>query len=504
MTRITLDNIVKFGVELACEFRSPNLDQEQTKGLRFIKENIERGGLAVGIGPPGTGKTMVFSRAYAESFGEIDKDEVIVHIAPTNRLVEETAVRTVALLTEQGFNEQDLKNSIRVYGSHFEPAPLTGDVKLVFSTGYQPGALVKLSRLKRKVHIMVDEASTTAIHQAFISLSMALVNEIKKDNVEFIASLNVIGDPMQAIVESYEPRWKYEHLIVYRITLSIIPEEERKTVLMDPPKIFSLAEKYADKSGIKYFFLNKTYRMPKPTEVLVSIPFYEQKLQAVKDCKQVLRDMLSDSSRTYSLISDSQCLRRYNDVKEAIDNALDSQIPVVYIRDSGDAYSTSRSYRGLDEYDELRSRLGGEIAAYLALRTVARRIMMIAPYNEIIQQARWYVRSSFAKILEEERVKAIGFSTVHSVLGSEADIIVAVLGKEYPGSKYETLYFQMPELINVQLSRHSRLIVIIGNIEKLADNMSKKGKGYKHIGKLKMAVENLKERDYIAMAEIKQ
>ncbi|MEM4827890.1 MAG: AAA domain-containing protein, partial [Desulfurococcaceae archaeon] len=501
---ITLDDIIKSGIELASGLQPLSLDSEQMKGLRFVKENIKHGGLAVGIGPPGTGKTIVFSEAYAHSFGEIDKDEVIVHIAPTNRLVEETAVRTVALLAKQGLDTRDLKNSIRVYGSRFEPVSLTGDVKLVFSTGYQPGALVKLSKLKEKVHIMVDEASTTAIHQAFISLSMALINEIKKNNVKFISSLNVIGDPMQAIVESDESRWKYEHLIVYRITMSIIPEEERRTVLIDPPRIFDLAEKYADGSGIKYFFLNRTYRMPEPAEVLVSIPFYNQKLKAVKHCNEVLKDVLSDNPRAYSFINDSRYLQRYNKVNKAIDNALDSRIPVVYIRDSGDAYSSSRSYRGLDEYDELRSRLGGEIAAYLALRTNVRRIMMIAPYNEVVQQARWYVRGCFNKVLDGERMRAISFSTVHSALGSEADIIVAVLGKEYPGSVHETLYFQMPELINVQLSRHSRLIVIIGNIEKLADNMSKKGKGYKHIGKLKMAVENLKERDYIAMAEIKQ
>ncbi|MEM4888726.1 MAG: AAA domain-containing protein [Thermosphaera sp.] len=503
MGRISLSDVINSGVRLASEFQLPILDSEQEKGLYFIKESIVSGGLAVGIGPPGTGKTMVFSRAYAESFEEIDKNEVIVHIAPTNRLVEETAARTVALFVKQGHDKKDLMNSIRVYGSHFEPESLTKDVKLIFSTGYQPGALIKLSKLKEKVHIMVDEASTTAIHQAFILLSMALVNEIKKNNVEFIASLNVIGDPMQAIVESGESRWKYEHLIVYRITLSIIPEEERKIVQKDPPRIFDLAEKYAHGSGIRYFFLNKTYRMPEPTETLVSIPFYNQKLKAVKHCRDVLRDVLNDNSRTYSFVSNSRYLQRYDIVKRSIENALDSHIPVVYIRDHGDAYGGNRSYRGLDEYDELRSKLGSEIAAYLALRTNVQRIMLIAPYNEIIQQARWYIRNNFAKILEE-RTRTLSFSTVHSALGSEADIVVAVLGKEYPGLEHETLYFQMPELINVQFSRHSKLIVIIGNIEKLASNMRRRGKEYEHVGKLDEAIKNLEESDFIAVTEIRE
>ena len=60
-------------------------------------------------------------------------------------------------------------------------------------------------------------------------------------------------------------------------------------------------------------------------------------------------------------------------------------------------------------------------------------------------------------------------STARSALGSEADIVVAVLGKEYRGREQaETIYFQAPDLVNVQFSRHKRLLAVTGNIERSA------------------------------------
>lgn len=502
LSRRSLEDIIRTGFQLAEKLHMQALDLQQQRGLECIGENIKNGGLAVGVGPPGTGKTMVFSKAYVENLENIDSDEVIVHIAPTNRLVEETAERTIALLVSRGYDEKDLNSIVRVYGSHFEPKPLDKDVKLVFTTGYQPGALAKLSMSRNAVHVMIDEASTTAFHEAFISLSIALTKEIKSKRGEFIASFNVIGDPMQAIVEYGGSRWKYEHLIVYRMILSIIPEDERDDVKYNPSKMFELAEKYANQSEIGYFFLNKTYRMPKPTEILVSMPFYDEKLVAVRDYNEALKNILSDSSQINSFINRSHFLNRYEKVRETIDNALDSAIPIVYIVDR-DGYKKSRygGYLGLDEYDDIRTKLGSEIAAYLAYRTTVQKIMLLAPYNDIVQQAHWYTRRSFGDLLEK-RLEKLSFRTVHSALGSEADIIVAILGKEYIGETHETIYFQIPELINVQFSRHFRMLVIIGDVEKLADNMNKIGGEFKHVSRIKNAIEKLKEKDLIKITKI--
>jgi hypothetical protein len=98
----------------------------------------------------------------------------------------------------------------------------------------------------------------------------------------------------------------------------------------------------------------------------------------------------------------------------------------------------------------------------------------------------------------EELKRRIRVSTIHSALGSEADIIVAVLGKEYKGKEEDkmTIYFQTPELINVQFSRHRRMLVIIGNIEKLANAFEKTRTPY--VSLLTKALNELKERELIS------
>lgn len=502
MWRKTLDDLIERGRQLAETLRV-DLDEKQRVGFELISHNVNNGGLGVGIGPPGTGKTVVFNSVHAEVFDNIEEKEIILHVAPTNRLVEETAVRTIALLIMKGYDINSLRNMVRVYGSRFEPQRLDKNVKLVITTGYQPGALTFLSGVKESVHLMIDEASTTALHEAFIPLSMSLANEIKRKNIKFIGSFNVIGDPMQAIVES--SRWKYEQLIVYRMILAIIPEKERDEVERDPPKMFEIAEKYANSSEVRYFFLNSTYRMPRPTEQLVSIPFYNGKLMAIKGCSDVLRGIATDNSQTRSFISEAKYLSKLNKVVDAIDNSLDSLIPVVYIVDKGQAYSSESGRRlpELNEYDKFRALLGAEVAAYVALRTHVPKVLLVAPYNEVVQQASQYVHSYLRKHLSD-RVNSISFGTIHAVLGSEADVVVAVMGKEYIGEEYETMYFQMPELINVQLSRHSKMLIVIGNIEKLSKNMVKKGEGYKHVSKIIEVIKDLEDKDLVKIVRCRE
>lgn len=502
--RIKLVDIIKKGEKLAKNY-SPVLDDKQSYGFKRILSNVTNGGMGVGVGPPGTGKTVIFNMSHAEVFDKLDEDEVIVHVAPTNRLLEDTAVRTIALLMRKGYGEQDLAKSIRIYGSRFEPQRINGckDIKIIFTTGYQPGALRSLLEFKGNVHLMIDEASRTALHEVFISLSMAISEELKKGtNEDFLSSFNVIGDPMQAIVESFGPRWKSEQLIVYRLVLTIIPEEERKEVIKNPPLMFELAENYASSSNIKYFFLETTYRMPAPSELLVSVPFYARKVKARKSSLDAMKNILSNIGSIQSFIKNATYLGKKKELREVIDNALESCIPVVYLKDRGNAYQIPRRPPDLEEFDAFRALLGAEVASYIALKTVVPNILVISPYNEIIQQSRLYVMQKFRSILMS-RVNDIGFATVHSALGSEADAIVAIMGKEYIGKEHETMYFQTPELINVQLSRHNRILVIIGNIEKLAENMEKvEKKELRHVAEIKTAVEELRREDSIASVEV--
>ena len=90
------------------------------------------------------------------------------------------------------------------------------------------------------------------------------------------------------------------------------------------------------------------------------------------------------------------------------------------------------------------------------------------------------VSSIYTEMLEPfYTLKGVRPSTVQALLGGEADIHITMLGKEWYGSTpcirpwqaarddrddRVTLYYREPELLNVQLSRHSRLLILVGNI----------------------------------------
>jgi hypothetical protein len=450
-----------------------HLDNAQRETANNVLNVVESGGVAVGIGPPGTGKTAVINIAEFEVFEGIDRDEAVIYVAPTNRLVRESAVRTLALLLSKGYSRSELSGLIRVYGSQFKPEHLNEDVRIVFTTPYQPGALKSLSRIKRTVHLMVDEASTTPLHGPFIEIAMAMADVIRRKQLEWIYSFSVIGDPMQAIAEEYTPQEKFKLLIVGRLLLESMPKDERERVLQNPPELFELAEKYSSDFNFKYSFLEYTYRIPRPTESIVSKSFYKEKLKGVESYDQRLKDIkLEAPGLTLNVLQRCLILNESN-IRNKLDNALDSQMPVVYIEDKGPAYlvKEGRRPKELEELDVKRARAASEIAAYLATSTLDHvRIDVLTPYVEMKTQIQSHLNSLIGSMSGLKSLKRrIRVSTVHSALGSEADIVVAVLGKEYRGREQaETIYFQTPDLVNVQFSRHKRLLVIIGNIKRLA------------------------------------
>jgi hypothetical protein len=450
-----------------------HLDDTQRETANNVLNVVESGGVAVGIGPPGTGKTAVINIAEFEVFEGIDRDEVVIYVAPTNRLVRESAVRTLALLLSKGYSRSELSDLIRVYGSQFKPEHLNEDVRIVFTTPYQPGALKSLSRIKHTVHLMVDEASTTPLHGPFIEIAMAMADVIRRKQLEWIYSFSVIGDPMQAIAGEYTLRDKFKLLIVGRLLLESMPEDEREHILQNPPKLFELAKRYSSYLDLKYSFLKYTYRIPRPTESIVSKSFYNEMLEGVESYDQRLKDIKLEAPGLTSNILQRCLILKESNIRNKLDNALDSQIPVVYIEDKGPAYLAERGRRPkeLEELDVKRARVASEIAAYLATSTLDHvRIDVLTPYVEMKTQIQSHLKLLIGSMSRLKSLKRrIRISTVHSALGSEADIVVAVLGKEYRGREQtETIYFQTPELVNVQFSRHKRLLVIIGNIERLA------------------------------------
>jgi len=497
--RKDLNQIIRDGVNFANRLREIFVDDSQKEGVDSIEKVVDHGGISVGVGPPGTGKTHVFSFVMSEIYQDLDEDEAVVYVAPTNALVGEAAVRTIAYLAKKGFTEKDLVNTLRIYGSHYRSPELNDSVKMVFTTGYQPGALKRLAEIKRRIHLFVDEASTTALHEAFMPLSMSIELMLMRRDVKslkFIGSFSVIGDPMQALIDpSYGWKWKIEQLIVSRLIMAQIPEDEREVVKQDPPKMFELAKNYAKSSSdVKYFFLSKTFRMPRPTELLVSIPFYNRMLTAARDYKEAMKDV-EIVIRDSTLIGNSKFLGRMSGI---IEEAISARVPIVYIRDPRKAYSES-PIKGLDDYDERRAVLGAEIAAYMAYHTNLTRIAVIVPYNEMVGQIRFYIARRFRSYLGD-RMRRISVRTVHSSLGLDSEAVIAIMGKEYKGAEgFETIYYQSPELINVQFSRHMKILIVIGSIERLAKNMQDK---HQYVGRLQESLEELKKEGVVRIAKM--
>jgi len=484
-----------------------HLDNAQRETANNVLNVVESGGVAVGIGPPGTGKTAVINIAEFEVFEGIDRDEAVIYVAPTNRLVRESAVRTLALLLSKGYSRSELSGLIRVYGSQFKPEHLNEDVRIVFTTPYQPGALKSLSRIKHTVHLMVDEASTTPLHGPFIEIAMAMADVIRRKQLEWIYSFSVIGDPMQAIAGEYTLRDKFKLLIVGRLLLESMPEDIRERVLQNPPELFELAEKYRSYLGFKYSFLKYTYRIPRPTESIVSKSFYKEKLKGAESYDQRLKDIKLGAPGLTSNVLQRCLILKESNIGNKLDNALDSQIPVVYIEDKGPAYlpKESRRPKELEELDVKRARAASEIAAYLAASTLDHvRIDVLTPYVEMKTQIQSHLNLLIGSMSGPKSLKRrIRVSTVHSALGSEADIVVAVLGKEYRGKEQaETIYFQTPELVNVQFSRHKRLLVIIGNIKKLA-RAFKDHPYASHVSLVADALNELKSMGLVDTVELK-
>jgi superfamily I DNA and/or RNA helicase len=151
----------------------------------------------------------------------------------------------------------------------------------------------------------------------------------------------------------------------------------------------------------------------------------------------------------------------------------------------------------IEELDLFRSRLACEVAAYFLASTIdSVKIEVLTPYVEMKTQIGLMLWQLMGELKEELR-KRIKVSTIHSALGSEADIVVVAMGKEYGeyGDK-KTIYFQTPELVNVQFSRHRRLLVVIGNIKRLAKGFEKVDYA-KNLVRLTEALEELRKQELI-------
>ena len=159
-------------------------------------------------GPPGTGETTVFESVVNASVDGMGGGVTMVYMAPTNRLVREMLEKVAYVYKVLGKARGDLANEVRVYGSQFYFGPTYGkmnlapdnQVNLIHTTEYQ--RIFAPRERASSYHLLIDEASKSPLHAPFIALADSLLTY----RGEALASINVIGDPQQAIMLNEEYR----------------------------------------------------------------------------------------------------------------------------------------------------------------------------------------------------------------------------------------------------------------------------------------------------------
>jgi hypothetical protein len=445
--------------------RSIEFEESFASACSLIENNISnQRNIALVYGPPGTGKTTVYEKVIHEMIlrNKIEEDELLVYIAPTNQLLCDMLARLCSIYSEISDSPSQLKEEVRLYGSRFRydgyeelGGQINSKTKIVLTTDYQ--SLSILGEDKRELHIMVDEASKSPLHTPFIPLANYLL-----ERGELSGSFNVIGDPNQAIGLGEEYSNRRDLLLLPRLTAGLLYKEAGVEIdYSNTAELIELANYYLQ----GYFsMLKTTYRMPHPAEQPVSIGYYAGYLRAKDKAEERLKD-LWDLYQAYQV-------RALNDtfanVVDVLEDAIETRRPIIYIETTGESY---KNIEGL-LYDEERAKWGLYFAVALA-KITKQNVTIITPYVDQSEQMKYIFYRKFIQYLGKEQ-NLIRFTTIHKMLGSEAEHVIAILGKEHhPGEELRTIYFNEPELFNVQLTREKRTLTLIGNLQRLYKTASK-------------------------------
>ena len=482
MTLFHVDRGLKHAYEKSLIKPRWELVGNQPKAIETVKRTL-LGEITISAvqGPPGTGKTSIL-----ENFAEECLDEIVtskernlyVYIAPTNYLTYSAFIRITSILLRKGFTLRDVISTIRIYGSKIttdqslpslnfaekqrltieELKQLNGDiptdsVRLVFTTEFQRITGRFAGSPPKAIRLVVDEASKTPYFRALLPLADKLARE---SETYYPQSMAILGDPEQAIV---------------------VPEEYKERNI---PLLMRYVERVLKRRNLfeeRWIMLNRTFRLPSPSERPISHGYYNGKLIAYYNSEQRLKlieEIIIDNSRkARRILQDLGIDVRSSKVQallDAIDEAYTSRIPILTIE--------TRRFRGGDTYEQERSELAFISSAYLqALSKLSSgyqpSMVITAPYSDLVNNVsyRFNMRGLTPRIGKPQCV------TVQSMIGGEADIIVTMLGKEwsvqdagytaYRWSEPETIYPREPELLNVQLSRHKMGMIVIGSIENM-------------------------------------
>jgi hypothetical protein len=486
-------------------YSTPHGDDSWHRAVSKIWRSVKGEGpsLAAVQGPPGTGKTTIYVEIFKRIIEKADlfKKDIVVYIAPTNQLVLETFERFTRILFDQ-FKELDkvlayITYNTRVYGSKvaavrdedisrlkdlnllgykdailglervkwIAKVPEEDDLRkrglpsgpmFIFTTEWQQISLQTPS--ERNIKILVDEASRSPLHRPFITLAREIAKRMAKRERVNIPLLSVIGDPEQAISLEDEYKVRKEHFLVMNAAVKLL----RSLGLEDEA----------------FEFLEYTKRLPHPSEEPISEGYYDGKLKSLKDAKNALKvfdpegvKKACDKIRLavpHGVLVDRVC--------NVVETIVSSRTPIGVV--------STRSFPAGDTFEPERVRVASLLSAIFSLMLIYQgsegnfTVSAVSPYLDLALGVQSYYVRRFVSSVDELRSRIAwmpGSTTVHSMLGGEADIIISILGKEWVGGSdpYSTIYFNEPELLNVQFSRQKRIMVIIGDVKLLRRSSAK-------------------------------
>ncbi len=430
----------------------------------LIQNAVSHTNIALVQGPAGTGKTALYQSILHDMLGRITNDNPVLYIAPTNQLVADMLQKMASVYRHTGRNINDLLNEVRIYGSLFRfnddnrrlNDQMDENVRLVIATDYQRAANLHPAS---NFHVMIDEASKTPLHKSFISLAERLIRSIEEGR-SILGSFSVIGDPQQAI--NLKPQYRNNDknlLMMNSFIRGLLSTSVRREVDSGTRDLLDAA--LSELRGRYFEFLEMSWRMPSPSEVPISRGYYDDRLRARYTAGERLREWnnnLASNLRTQD--------ERFDFPIRIIEEAMTTHRPMIYVRTEERGYQ-DRSLSST--YDPIRAEIGILFAVCLTVNTKDPTTVTTVYQDQRMQMEITYNRRyrPFMRMLGLDGY--IRFATVDKMLGSQSENIVAILGKEYTGfdETSTTRYFQEPPLLNVQLSRHRRMIVIVGNLSQL-------------------------------------
>jgi len=441
--------------------------------VNLVTNRIRNGGLSLIWGPPGTGKTTAFAKALEDTLPDIQREpSVVLYIAPTNKLVAEMYQKIAGAYKVAGFSKEDFIDQIKVYGSQFKAyrdfakqfRKIDPKTKCILTTPYQTPYLPLLSDVN-EIHLLIDEASKSPLHVPFIPLVPELSHYLTNESSERLVSVNVAGDPNQAIGIG-ELRGRRDLLLFLRLAVGLLGHPAP-----DYNNIQEVLERAVKELKGRYLsILDTSYRIPHPSEKPISQGFYDGILKSEENAEKRLEG-LWDRNLAENLKTVDETFRK---VVSKLEEAITTGRNVIYVHMSNRCYT----YRG-ELFDEQRAKAGLYFAVALS-RITGERVMSVTTYSDQAQRMKHLLsRNIMPKVGNIGAREKINILTAHKALGSEENHIVVVLGKEYStsfgllGADDETIYYAEPEVLNVQLSRHKKILIVIGNLQRLINTVSR-------------------------------